>query len=248
MNHEPSVLDYVKSLFRGKPIAIPTAEELPQASPPLDGQPLEQSVMADEPPESPVRRFTLPWRSLLALGLAMAAQISLQPGPNRTWMPGIILYVLSAGCLVWAVLKGELKPAELPEEQAQAEDYRVRARWLYISLPLALAGILNPGGQPFQCPECHLMGAGNHFYMPGILAGGISICWLVAMAERTFSPALEAVHLSLDVTGGGIHPAGAILPHVSDRPGTTRDGKRPCREVVGCLGCFAWAGQHLLPA
>jgi 4-amino-4-deoxy-L-arabinose transferase-like glycosyltransferase len=150
MNREPSVLDYVKSLLRGKPIAIPTAEELSQPSPPLEGQPLEQSVMTDEPPESPVRRFTLPWRSLLALGLAMAAQISLQPGPNRTWMPGVILYVLSAGCLVWAVLKGELKPAELPEEQAQAEDYRVRARWLYISLPLALAAFLTLGGNRFN--------------------------------------------------------------------------------------------------
>ncbi len=156
MNHEPSVLDYVKSIFRGKPIKIPAADESALPSQPLVEQPLEQPVMADEQaapapaPEVPARRFTLPWRSLLALGLAMAAQISLEPGANRTWMPGVILYVLSAACLVWAVLKGELSPTELPEEQGKNEDYRVRARWLYISLPLALAAFLTLGGNRFN--------------------------------------------------------------------------------------------------
>lgn len=156
MNREPSVLDYVKSLFRGKPIAIPAADPLTQASQLLEDQPLEQPVIPDEQaapapvPEAVVRRFTLPWRSLVALGLAVAAQISLQPGPSRTWMPGVILYALSAGCLVWAVLSGELKPAGLPEEQGQTEDYRVRARWLYVSLPLALAAFLTLGGNRFN--------------------------------------------------------------------------------------------------
>jgi hypothetical protein len=156
MNREPSVLDYVKSLFRGKPIAIPAADQLPQDTQPLVEQPLGQPVIPDEQvapapvPEVVVRRFTLPWRSLLALGLAIAAQISLLPGPSRTWMPGVILYVLSAGCLVWAVLSGELKPPDLPEEQGQAEDYRVRARWLYVSLPLALAAFLTMGGNRFS--------------------------------------------------------------------------------------------------
>jgi hypothetical protein len=156
MNREPSVLDYVKSLFRGKPIPIPAVDESPVPPQPLVEQPLEQPIMADEQatpapaPEVPARRFTLPWRSLLALGLAIAAQISLEPGPNRNWIPGVILYLLSAGCLVWAVLKGELSPTEMPEKQGQNEDYRVRARWLYISLPLALAAFLTLGGNRFN--------------------------------------------------------------------------------------------------
>ncbi len=235
MNHEPSVLDYVKSLFRGKPIAIPAADQTLRDSQLLEEPPLEhleQLVLPDQqlapapvPEAAVVKRFTFPWRSLVALGLAIAAQISLQPGPSRTWMPGVILYVLSAGCLVWAVLSGELKPAELPEEQDQVEDYRVRARWLYASLPLALAAFLTLGGNRFNAAERHFVGIGNHFYLPGILAGRISIYGLVAMAEGTSALALEAVHLSLDIAGGSLRPSDRVLPHLSDQSGATRDGQ-----------------------
>ena len=156
MNREPSVLDYVKSLFRGKPIAIPSADESTQVPQLIKEQPQEQPAMVDESiapspePEAHSQRFTLPWRSLLTLGLALAAQILLQPRPDRTWIPGVILYLLAAGCLVWAVWKGEWSPAELPEAQDRPEDYRVRARWLYISLPLALAAFLTMGGNRFS--------------------------------------------------------------------------------------------------
>ena len=156
MNREPSVLDYVKSLFRGKPIAIPSADESTQVSQLIKDQPQEQPAMVDESiapspePEAHSQRFTLPWRSLLALGLALAAQILLQPRPDRTWIPGVILYLLAAGCLVWAVWKGEWSPAKLPEAQDRLENYRVRARWLYISLPFALAAFLTMGGNRFN--------------------------------------------------------------------------------------------------
>ena len=156
MNREPTVLDYVKSLLRGKPIAIPPAGESPPVSQPIIEQPQDQPVPMEEqvaPPPSPARpaqKIPLPWRSLLALGLAMAAQISLQPRANRPWIAGVILYLLAAGCLVWAVWKREWSPAELPESLSQPEDYRVRARWLYISLPLALAAFLTLGGNRFS--------------------------------------------------------------------------------------------------
>jgi hypothetical protein len=159
MNREPSVLDYVKSLLRGKPIKIPYADESSQDSqahvePSLE-QPVEQpiAIIDDQvalSPELPTQKINLPWRSLLALGLALAAQISLQPQPNRAWLPGLVLYLLAGICLVWAVWKGELSPAELPESQNQHEDYRVRARWLYVSLPLALAAFLTLGGNRFN--------------------------------------------------------------------------------------------------
>jgi hypothetical protein len=160
MNHEPSVLDYVKSLLRGKPITIPPADESPQVSQPVADKPQEmlqvepitvqeQSTPAPSPGRS-ARKISLPWRSLLALGLALVAQISLQPRPNRPWLPGIIVYLLAAGCLIWAAWKREWSPAELPETQSQPEDYRVRARWLYVSLPLALAAFLTLGGNRFN--------------------------------------------------------------------------------------------------
>jgi len=155
MNREPTVLDYVKSLFRGKPLAIPSPEEAPQAAQPLSELPQERLVAADEqtaPEGTPGPRtpgVALPWRSLLALGIALAAQISLQPRPNRTWLPGFILYICVAGWLAWAAWKGEWVPADLPEAEVRPEDYRVRARWLYLSLPLALVAFLTLGGNRF---------------------------------------------------------------------------------------------------
>jgi hypothetical protein len=161
MNREPSVLDYVKSLLRGKPIAIPPAGEPPQVSPPLAEQPQEQPVthvqvttveepiLPDSSLERPTTKFSLPWRSLLALGLALVAQISLQPRPNRAWISGVILYLFAAVFMVWAAWRKEWSPAQLPEAQSGPEDYRVRARWLYVSLPLALVAFLTLGGNRF---------------------------------------------------------------------------------------------------
>lgn len=155
MNREPTVLDYVKSLLRGKPLAIPSPEEAPKANQPLSEPPQEPLGVASEQtaaegmPSERALRIAFPWRSLLALGIALAAQISLQPRPNRTWLPGVILYICAAGWLVWAAWKGEWAPAGLPAAEVHPEDYRVRARWLYFSLPLALVAFLTLGGNRF---------------------------------------------------------------------------------------------------
>jgi hypothetical protein len=166
MNREPSVLDYLKSLLRGKPLAIPSSEKTPQLTQ-SDGEKLQpQAEMvtgtAHEPhetvpaqsepvvkPETRLQKISLPWRSLIALGLAIAAQISLQPRPDREWLSGVILYALAAGWLAWAAWRGEWSATALPEAQSHPEDYRVRARWLYLSLPVALAAFLTMGGNLF---------------------------------------------------------------------------------------------------
>lgn len=155
MNREPTVLDYVKSLLRGKPLTIPEIQESPEDSQQFAEQPQEEPAdKADhikliESTEQRARGVNLPWRALLALGLALAAQISLMPRPNRTWIPGIILYICAAVVLAWSVWKGEWLLAELPEAEERLEDYRVRSRWLFISLPFALAAFLTLGGNQF---------------------------------------------------------------------------------------------------
>jgi hypothetical protein len=155
MNREPTVLDFVKSLFRGKPLAIPELPESPEVSQPFAEQSPEPPDEAVEKPvpektgEQPASGVIFPWRALLALGFALLAQISLMPRPDRAWIPGVILYLCSAGLLVWSVLKGEWVLAELPEAEQRPEDYRLRTRWLYIGLPLALAAFLAMGGNRF---------------------------------------------------------------------------------------------------
>ncbi len=162
MNREPTVLDYVKSLLRGKPLAIPEPQGSPEESQPFGtkslelplieaelAQPEAEQAAAGPTPLSTAPKVNFPWRSLLALGIALVAQLSLMPRPNRAWIPGVFLYLLAAGWLVLAARKGEWVPAELPEAEEHPEDYRVRSRWLYISLPLALAAFLTLGGNRF---------------------------------------------------------------------------------------------------
>ncbi len=155
MNREPTVLDFVKSLLRGKPLSIPEVQETPEVSQQFTVQPQEQPQEAIDQaapegiPEQRVPRVIFPWHALLALGIALAAQISLMPRPNRAWLPGVILYLCAAVVLTWSVWKGEWLPAELPEAEEHPEDYRVHSRWLYISLPLALAAFLSLSGNQF---------------------------------------------------------------------------------------------------
>ncbi len=164
MNREPTVLDFVKSLFHGKPLPIPSQPESTEQPPPetpAAGEPsaLEPSIVEASPspvltvsPQLAARRASLasfPWRPIAALLLAIVAQISLLPRPNRAWIPGLILYLCAAAVLVWSSLRGEWIPAELPADQDHAEDYRVRTRWLYLSLPFDLLAFLTMGGNRF---------------------------------------------------------------------------------------------------
>ena len=166
---EPTVLDYVKSLlafWKGKPLAIPPLETQDvTAAHPADEQAVipagaeaaravpgmadEQSEATSAPPSEPALPRKLPWRALVALGLALAAQTSLEPRPYRTWLIGLFLYILAAGWIAWSSWRGEWTPAELPADERQPEDYRVRARWLYLCLPLALVAFVAMGGNRF---------------------------------------------------------------------------------------------------
>ena len=51
---------------------------------------------------------------LLAMGLALVAQLSLEPSAQRTWTAGGILYALAGGFLVLAALRGEWHALQWP--------------------------------------------------------------------------------------------------------------------------------------
>jgi hypothetical protein len=170
---EPSVLDYLKAKltpWRGQKIEIPPAEgegetgSLREAkSPPAQDMhaDIEGAAHPTQLGSSPLDTFArplpgvltrsvLPWRSLLAVILAIIAQLSLQPSPERTWQPGAFLYLLAGTCLAWAVWRGEWVDQGVTlsaADQQRSLVYRPIA--LLVSLALAVLAFLVFGGNRF---------------------------------------------------------------------------------------------------
>ena len=130
---EPSVLDYVKSKLkfwqRGK-IEIPSAPE-PERKP--------------KPIREPKR---WPWRSLLALALALGGQRAFEP-PNRWPAAGVALYFLSAALLIWAYIRSEWTLAPVPASIHRTDPLTARRIPLIFTIPLVLAAFLTFGGNLF---------------------------------------------------------------------------------------------------
>ena len=154
---EPSVLDYVKSLFRfgaGERIQIPRVAEEETSSitddQPEGPQPLNSgldTLLAAEtdrhPPPSHQPSATkyespspFPWSSLLALLLALAGQRLLEPPPDTQL--GIALFVAALFALGWGLYRGEWTLAPLAETSDRTDPLTYRPVMLILSLGLGL--------------------------------------------------------------------------------------------------------------
>ena len=129
---EPSVLDYLKSKLkfwkRGEKIQIPMPEPTAPAPQP-DGS---TSSLQGLQPAAPARAFAWPWRSLLALGLALTGQLLFEP-PGQAAFAGTVLYVFGAALLIWATLRGEWTLIDLPISESRNDPLTFRR------LPMILA-------------------------------------------------------------------------------------------------------------
>jgi len=170
---EPSVLDYVKSLFRfgnGKSIQIPIEQTLspeqvekkqslfdtaPQLQP-LDHVQREPAFveapsvdlqLAPEPVEAgPVPPF--PWRSLLAFLLAWTAQRTFEP-PHPSAEIGFAIYIAAFSLLGWAVYRGEWKlPGHAPAF-TRTDPLTYRGLPLILGIGLAIVAFFLLGGNLF---------------------------------------------------------------------------------------------------
>ncbi len=157
MPEEPSVLDYLKSKLKfwghAEKIQIPAEAELPQETPleiaqPVEVQPavllVEQDsiAMAKPPREKPAEPNRWPWRSLLALALALIAQRSWDSPTNRTAIVGLALYAFALALLVWSFLSKEWNLAPLPETGTVSDALKVRWLPLIVAIPLTLVAFL----------------------------------------------------------------------------------------------------------
>ncbi len=163
---EPSVLDYLKSKltpWRGQKIEIPLAEgQGGDVSSEGVRSPIAQEMAAPAEIASPsmealakarqgvITAVVLPWRSLLAFILALVAQLTLQPGPERGWQPGVFLYFLAGACLTWAYLRDEwIDESFSPSAADQQQSIVYRPIALLVSLALAVLAFLVFGGNRF---------------------------------------------------------------------------------------------------
>ena len=89
------------------------------------------------------------WRGGLALLLALLAQYSLNPAPDRTWLYGVVLYSIAAGLLVWAYLRGEIFFVAAVEPIWQDDLQKVRAVPLIAALAAGSVAFLALGGNQF---------------------------------------------------------------------------------------------------
>jgi hypothetical protein len=155
---EPTVWDYVKAKltpWRGPAPTIPSAlYEEGSRETSVEGETLE-AVGIEECSTARVFQFVFPkvtywpWRSFIALALALGAQFSLEVRPNRTFITGIILYVMSLAWLFWAYWQGEWKAAPIPQEEVRKDPLTVHSNLLVGGLAISILAYLTLGGNLF---------------------------------------------------------------------------------------------------
>ncbi|MEK6753272.1 MAG: glycosyltransferase family 39 protein [Chloroflexota bacterium] len=150
-DHEPTVLDlyksvtkdwlsffnFIRSLWDARRRA-----ELNSALVMEVAQPVEEKVI--EPP----RAGTFPWRSMLALLMALAAQGFVEP-PNRQGEFAFALYLLAAGVTVWAYFKDEWHLPALPAMRQTADPLSTRLLPMILAVIFALIAFVDFGEGKF---------------------------------------------------------------------------------------------------
>jgi hypothetical protein len=121
----------------------------------------------------------LPWRPLLALGLALYAQVLLEP-PGRITGLALPLYLFAAALVLWAYVRGEWRLPALPPHQVTADPLTARLIPLFASVILALLAFWDFDGDRFTLTNVTLWTLSI-----GLLVFGL---WLPASAAAPRAP------------------------------------------------------------
>ncbi|NOY97826.1 MAG: glycosyltransferase family 39 protein, partial [Chloroflexi bacterium] len=150
---EPSVLDYLKSKLRfgrGGKIEIPAKEtDAPAAlHEPGTRQPEAPQLSTIKPALFQPKLW--PWRSLLALSLAVLGQRGFDLPRTSPWT-GLVFYIPALGMLLLAYSHGEWRlPGFRAVESSHIDPSTVRRNPLWLAVLLALAAFLAFGGNLFN--------------------------------------------------------------------------------------------------
>lgn len=175
-SREPSVMDWFKSLLRGRPLAIPSK---PGEPPPVPSPVVVEAVQPE--PVVGVRRGLRITASKLRLPIALLLAFMGQFGLELR-VPGIktsiAFYILAAGLMGWAVWAGDLPdraPAPIPGKQAKKASNGYRPVFLVLAAILAVMTFF--------------ASADNLFTSTTIVVWvGALICVLLGLWEGSLSP------------------------------------------------------------
>jgi hypothetical protein len=153
--NEPTILDYVKSIFKDwKSFTAflrawadrADTTQLVEVAAPVTGMP---STIA---PEVATRAAVIPWRSMLALFLALLGQRYFEPlgnPPTQSAALGLPLYFAALALALWAFLRGEWTPASLPAPLRNTDPLTVRAIPLLLSMVFGATAFILMTGNTF---------------------------------------------------------------------------------------------------
>ncbi len=100
-------------------------------------------------PEEPARAAYFPWRSVLALFLALAGQFSLESMHDQPNL-GVALYIFAIGFVIWAAIKDEWHLPALPAFMQMPEPLTTRTAAFIVSIVIALMAFFSFGGGKFD--------------------------------------------------------------------------------------------------
>jgi 4-amino-4-deoxy-L-arabinose transferase-like glycosyltransferase len=146
---EPSVLDFVKSKlkfwWRGEKVVIP----MPRMGDSGEGvETAPAPVAPTQPPATHNPQLAIPWRSLLALAVALGGQRAFEPG-SRSLGLGLALYFAAAALLIWAYWRGEWTLATQPLSESHKDTFKIGRITFFAAFLLALVAFLALGGNLF---------------------------------------------------------------------------------------------------
>ena len=213
---EPSVLDYVKSLFRfgdGERIRFPefVEEEKPlavsgqqaaapsetaavdvQEKPQIERQVPVSDLMVSAPQPSflnpPNIQTSFPGRALVALFLALLGQKLCESAASVPL--GIAFYIAALAVLAWTLYRSEWTLAPLKQTLDGADPLTYRRSWLLFSIILAFAAFLTLGNNLFTIV--------NVIFWFSAVAFFIYAFWIRQNGESSFRKLINAFQ------GGGI--------------------------------------------
>jgi heme/copper-type cytochrome/quinol oxidase subunit 4 len=164
--NEPSVLDYVKSIFKSWNSFGNFLEALFQRR---DTTLLVETEAAAVQPATPSRVPSLelrkvPWLTLLVLVLALMGQKTFEP-PQQLYSVGILLYISALGIALLAFRRGEWSLTPIPADETRADTFSVRGVEFVLSLILGAFAFLMMTGNLFTAANLTLWAGAIIFHL-----------------------------------------------------------------------------------